>query len=90
MTELGIEIEGTELIGVTEVTEECQGGMPDVTTMTDHHEEIEICLKVEAIVAAVVDEAVGVIAMSLPCKWEGETGKRAPAPHRKRKSLLLI
>lgn len=96
MTGRGIETEETEeteeieLIEATEVTEACQGGMHDATMMTDHHEGIETCSKVEEIVAEGADEAGGVIAMSLRCRWEGETEKRARAPHQRRKSLPQI
>lgn len=86
------EIEEIEVTGVIEGIEEieetegCPDGMLGVMRTIDHHGETKIFSKAEAIVAEAVVEAEGVIATNLPCKWEGEIGKKVPAHHLRRRN----
>lgn len=93
MIEHGIGIGGIEVVEATEKTEECQGVMLGVTTMTAHHGGIEICLRVawteDQVPAAVVDPQEAIV-MNLQCKWEAGIGRRAPVLHQRRRSLHLI
>lgn len=92
-TEHGTGIGEREVAEVTGKTEGCQGVMLDVMTMTAHRGGIEIFLKVawtEGQVLAAGEDHQEAIVMNLQCKWEAETGRRAPVLHRRRKSLHRI
>ena len=93
MIEHGIGIGGTEVAEATEKTEECQGVMLGVTTMTGHRGGTEIFLRVawtEDLVPAAVADLQEAIVTNLLCKWEAGIGRRAPVLHQRRRSLHLI
>ena len=95
MIEHGIGIGGIEVAEAIEKTEECQGVMLGVTTMTAHREEIEIEIFLrgawtgDQVPAAVADPQEAIV-MNLQCKWEAETGRKVPVLHQRRRSLHLI
>ena len=83
---------GTGVAEGTGKTEECQDVMPDVTTMTAHHDETETYSKVAWTgdkVLSVGGDLQEAIAMNSLCKWEVEIERRAPVLRRRRKSLHL-
>ena len=91
--EHGIGIGEREVAEVTEKTEGCQDVMLDVTTMTARRGGTEIFLKVAWIedqVPAAGEDHQEAIVMNSQCKWEAETGRRAPVLHQRRKSLHRI
>ena len=82
-----------EVAEATGKTEECQGVTLGVTIMIVHRGGTEISLRAawtEDQVRAAVEDPQEAIVTNLQCKWEAETGKRAPALHQKRRNLHLI
>ena len=82
-----------EVAEETGKTEECRGVMLGVTIMIAHRGGTEISLRAawtEDQVQAAVEDPQEAIVTNLQCKWEAETGRRAPALHRKRRNLHLI
>ena len=89
----GIEIGEREVAEATGKIEECRGVMLGVTIMIAHRGGTEISLRAawtEDQVRGAVEDPQEAIVTNLQCRWEAETGKRAPALHRKRRNLHLI
>lgn len=91
----GTGIEETEVAEATGKTEECQGVMLGVTTMTGRHGGTEIFLRVawtegQGLAVAAVEDLQEAIVMNSQCKWEAEIGRKAPVLRQRRRSLHLI